>query len=93
MIKPRKIRSITFFFFLVVLLSQLMLGTGQTITTANPTWSACPLIKTDTIAVKTTPTTTGNITANSTNNTAVTYAAAFAQAPHLTFAIKNIRGK
>jgi hypothetical protein len=81
--------SISLFFFIMVLFSHLMLGTGQTITTTNPTWSACPLIKSSVISVKTTD--SGNINANSTNTTAITYSSAFSQVPRLTFAIRNIR--
>jgi hypothetical protein len=91
MINPRKIGSLSFFFSLVTLLSYFMVGTGQTITSADPIWSACPLIKAATIAVK--MTTTGLLNAHTINTTAVTYATAFSWAPTLTFAIKNIRVK
>lgn len=46
MIKSRKTVPIAFFFFLMALFSQLLLSNSQTITTTNPVWGACPLVKT-----------------------------------------------
>ncbi len=86
----RNSTSNQFIIFLIVMVFMCLQCDSQ-LTTANPVWSSCALVKTGLIAVKTTD--SGYLNPYTLTTFGVTYSSAFTLTPWLTFSIRNIRGK